>query len=131
MQPVDRCRPLGETISLSSMSHDGELESLEEALWRSETRGDSQWMDSVLSPDFVEHGRSGRVYDRDTAITVAVPDEIEVEIPLKDFATRMIGSDIALVTYVSVEPRGRSNRCSIWRRVDSKWLLEFHQGTPS
>ena len=42
----------------------------------------------------------------------------------------MIGENIALTTYVSVEPRGRANRASIWKRSNGRWLLEFHQGTP-
>lgn len=107
-----------------------ELEKLEEALWRSATRGDRQWMDSILAPHFMEYGRSGRVYDRKLSLSVAVPDAIEIELPLTDFGTREIGAGVALATYVSVEPRGRTNRSSLWRKTGSNWLLEFHQGTP-
>ena len=107
-----------------------ELRHLEQALWVSQTRGDRIWMELVLAPDFTEHGRSGRIYDREASLAVDVPDVIEVELPLTDFTVRMISEDIALVTYVSVEPRGRSNRASLWRQDGSRWLLEFHQGSP-
>lgn len=113
------------------MDASDKLQELEEALWRSVTRGDHEWMDSVLAPDFAEHGRSGRVYDREASLAVDVPEVIEIELPLTDFNVRAISEDVALVTYVSVEPRGRSNRSSLWRHDGSRWLLEFHQGTPS
>ena len=113
------------------MESHAELQDLEEALWRSETRGDRDWMDAVLAPRFTEHGRSGRMYDREASLTVEVPEIIDIELPLTDFSVRAISNDIALVTYVSVEPRGRSNRSSLWRHDGSRWLLEFHQGTPS
>ena len=87
-------------------------------------------MEAILAPEFVEHGRSGRVYDRTASLTIDAPDEIEVDLPLTNFTVRMVGEEVALVTYVSVEPRGRSNRASLWRRYESDWLLEFHQGTP-
>lgn len=113
------------------MEPHAELQNLEEALWRSETRSDRDWMDTVLAPGFTEHGRSGRVYDREASLSVDVPDIIEIELPLTDFTVRMISEDLALVTYVSVEPRGRSNRASLWRHDGSEWRLEFHQGTPA
>lgn len=109
----------------------GELKGLEEALWVSQTRGDRIWMEMVLAPGFTEHGRSGQVYDRKASLAVDVPDQIEIELPLTDFTVRMVSDDIALVTYVSVEPRGKSNRVSLWRRDGSEWRLEFHQGTPA
>ena len=112
------------------MDATNELRQLEEALWRSETRGDRAWMDGVLAPEFTEHGRSGRAYSREAILSIAVPEMIEIELPLTDFMVRMISENVALATYVSVEPRGRSNRVSLWRRDEPRWLLEFHQGTP-
>lgn len=108
-----------------------QLKTLEEALWISQTRGDRTWMELVLAPEFTEHGRSGRAYDREASLSVEVPGRIEIELPLSDLTVRMISDDIALVTYVSVEPRGRSNRASLWRHDGSEWRLEFHQGTPA
>ena len=46
------------------------LERLEEELWREETRFDIGRMEQLLAPDFVEFGRSGRVYRREDALAV-------------------------------------------------------------
>lgn len=106
---------------------------LEESLWREETRFDAAYMDRVLGEDFVEFGRSGRVYDR-AAILASPRGPIDARLPLPDFAARLIAPDVALVTYNSlatydgVVERGR--RSSIWSRTADGWVLRFHQGTP-
>src|SRR3954453_1752089 len=50
------------------------LRELEESLWRPETRYDLAYMRRVLTPDFLEFGRSGRVYRlEDTLATTPAP----------------------------------------------------------
>ena len=46
------------------------LDRLEEELWREETRFDARRMREVIAPDFLEFGRSGRVYRRDDSLAV-------------------------------------------------------------
>ena len=41
------------------------LERLEEDLWREETRFDLKRMNEIIAPDFLEFGRSGRIYRRE------------------------------------------------------------------
>jgi len=108
-----------------------ELQLLEEGLWRAETRFDRAWMESVLAPGFFEFGRSGRVYSReDTLGITARPIEARIE----DFEARLLGPDIAQVTYTSVETyKGEeqvANRSSLWSRTEDGWRLLFHQATP-
>ena len=114
-------------------SHDKqELELLEESLWRAETRFDSEWMERVLSTDFFEFGRSGRVYGRQECLDVDC-QPIDARLPLEDLRIRLISSDVAQVTYVSsVTYDGieeLANRSSIWTRAEHGWQLRFHQGT--
>ncbi len=106
-----------------------ELHSFEEAMWRSETRGDRAWMDSMISPTFTEHGASGRTWDRQAILDMEIPDHIAVAFPLHEFAVRSLGEDAVLVTYVCVSAQNTSKRSSIWRRDGTRWLMEFHQGT--
>lgn len=116
-------------LSQQDMSH---LQRLEESLWREATRFDRDYMERILSADFVEFGRSGRVYDR-AAIVAAPRGSIDAVLPLPDFAARLISPDVALVTYNSlvtydgVVEQGR--RSSIWSRTADGWGLRFHQGT--
>ena len=60
------------------------LKSLEEDLWREETRFDTIFMERVLAMDFFEIGRSGRVYQRE-AILAAPGRNLDAVIPLPDF----------------------------------------------
>jgi hypothetical protein len=111
------------------------LRTLEESLWHPLTRFDSAYMESVLAEDFVEFGRSGRVYSREDVIRIPV-GEFVARLPLPEFEVRMVTDDVALVTYrtevrYASETR-TSNRMSVWRRDPVLgWQLEFHQGTPS
>jgi len=106
------------------------LRSLEEAMWKSDTRGDRAWMDSMISPEFTEHGASGRAWGRLAILDMQIPDHIAVEFPLRDFTARVLGDGVVLVTYVCVGAERLSNRSSIWRYDGDHWLMEFHQGTP-
>jgi ribonuclease HI len=109
------------------------LRGLEESLWRPQTRFDREYLEQILAPDFVEHGRSGRRYARQDVVDT-MPVEFAARLPLPDFEVREIADDVALVTYRSEVRYGENletaNRCSIWRRSSGGWVLEFHQGTP-
>lgn len=110
------------------------LRQLEESLWRSATRFDSEYMDAILAPDFFEFGRSGRIYGRASCLAIPV-QEINAEIPLPQFQVRFLNADTALVTYVSIvryqdQDTVLANRSSHWSRTETGWILRFHQGTP-
>ena len=109
------------------------LERLEEELWREETRFDRARMDAITAPDFLEFGRSGRIYRREDSLTVP-RQPIDAVLPLPDFEARLLHPDIAQVTYNSaVRYDGvvqHARRSSIWSRTSGGWVLRFHQGTP-
>jgi hypothetical protein len=108
-----------------------QLVELEHALWQAQTRFDAEFMERVLSEDFFEFGRSGRVYAR--AETLAVTGGT-IEAQLRDFKLSMLAEDVALLTYVSEvqhEVLDLANRSSVWVRPDGRWQLRFHQGTPT
>ena len=111
------------------------LRELEESMWRTEKRFDRKFMEDVLSPDFFEFGRSGRIYKREeTLATVgAQTQDIKARLPLKDFEVHSISDDIVLITYVSIIENDKvemANRSSIWLKTSRGWQLRFHQGTP-
>lgn len=110
-----------------------ELQRLEEDLWRPEIRFDSAQMARVMAPDFFEYGRSGRVYSRED-ILAAQPEHFEAQLPLRDFDARLLGPDVAQLTYNSIVRYDgewmSSRRSSIWTRSSGSWRLRFHQGTP-
>ena len=100
------------------------------ALLEPDVRRDAERVLALLHPDFLEHGASGRVWDR-SPIT-AVTSGTDAPIQATDLQTRYLGADAVLVTYRSREPGREALRSSVWLRdPEAGWLLLFHQGTPS
>jgi hypothetical protein len=98
------------------------------ALLLPEVRRDSERIQALLHPDFVEYGSSGRVWDRGSITTVSAdPDQITAA----DLVARKIGPDAVLLTYRSTRAGREALRSSTWIRDDGDtWLLLFHQGIP-
>ena len=109
---------------------------LEESLWIAESRYDDEYMDSIFADEFIEIGRSGKVYSRGEMFFGGYNgEEINCEIPLQKFRIQLINLESVVVTYCSKLLRGgvreNANRSSIWRRTEGgNWKLVFHQGTP-
>ena len=100
------------------------------ALLEPGVRRDAHRLLALLHPDFLEHGASGRVWDRESVVAVTSGSEVPVQ--ATDLQTRYLGADAVLVTYRSREEGREALRSSVWLRdPDAGWLLLFHQGTPS
>ena len=110
-----------------------ELRKLEESLWIAQTRFDQAYLDQILSPEFIEFGRSGKVYSREETLSSAYHD-IRCTLPLKNFTAHLIDANVYLVTYISESTSDgemlAANRSSIWIKTPRGWQLRFHQGTP-
>jgi hypothetical protein len=110
-----------------------QLRQLEESLWRAESRFDRAQMSQIFAPDFLEFGRSSRIYRREDALSIE-HQEIPAKLPLPNLEIRLVHPDVALVTYESdvsySSGRERARRSSLWSRTAKGWQLRFHQGTP-
>jgi len=109
------------------------LTRLEEAMWRPDTRFNLAFQEAHFAQDFVEFGRSGRLYSRAQIIsTDAHP--IEATLPLQELNIRQLDHDTVQLTYNSEViydgVREHARRSSIWSRTPSGWVMRFHQGTP-
>jgi hypothetical protein len=107
-----------------------ELIRLEHALAERDHAAVPGGLASLLADDFLEFGASGRIWDHasmseafDGAPTVA-------PLPFDDWQERTLADGVVLVTYTLREPGRTSRRSSIWQRIDDRWRLVFHQGTP-
>jgi hypothetical protein len=112
-----------------------ELKTKEENLWRTKERFDAELMNQYFASDFFEFGRSGRMYSR--AEMIFDPSEaqgIDAKLPLEDFHARYLTKELVQITYISeLLWEGeilRGNRSSLWSKIDGRWQLRFHQGTP-
>lgn len=107
---------------------------LEEALLDPETRHNAEWLDRVLATDAVEFGKSGRIYDKGALIALLSSEE---SAPVDRFeivaaTVTELAPDAALLTYrlePLTEEGAPSLRSSVWRLLDGRWQLLFHQGT--
>ena len=112
-----------------------ELRRLEEELLRPEVRRSPEKMGALLADDFVEFGRSGRIYSK-AEILVTAAQPFAGRLSLLEFAAKTLSPSIALVTYRSIRhdvdgSARHALRSSIWRRTEQGWRLVFHQGTPT
>jgi len=110
-----------------------EIRRLEEGMWHPATRCDERWLDKHLHADFVEVGRSGRRHVRAGYFPVRTAP-FEARLPLPDFDAREIRPRCVLTTYDSrvtyPDAVEHARRSSVWLRVDGRWQLVYHQGTP-
>lgn len=112
---------------------------LEEELLKPEVRRSAQQVGHLLADEFVEFGSSGRAYSKAQIIAVLQQEtpEPSVQIVLAEFTARRLAPDVVLVTYRAIrqsqsdpDPASRL-RSSIWKLMDGRWQMVFHQGTPS
>ncbi|MEA1902731.1 MAG: DUF4440 domain-containing protein [Actinomycetota bacterium] len=109
-----------------------QFRSLEEGLWREETRSNPGFLDDLLTESFTDFCRFGHVYDRNDLIDAPASD-VEVEFPFENFKVDMLAPTVALITYVNAVTksgsRQRVRRSSIWVDESSAWRLRFVQAT--
>lgn len=107
-----------------------ELRLLEERLLDPEVRRDRTAVASLLTPEFLEYGSSGRVFTRDEVLELLAGEE-PLCIQLTDYAARLLAPHVALATWRALRADGaQSLRSSLWIRRDGRWQMLFHQGTP-
>src|SRR5690349_8847948 len=97
-----------------------ELRSLEAELHTIEARRDRQRMETLLHPDFVEFGRSGKRYSRADILNEFGPASVLPAVRSGDFRLDVLAEGIALLTYASAheDADGRRSRytlrSSVW-----------------
>ncbi len=107
---------------------------LEDRLLQPEIRGSREEISMLLADDFVEFGVSGRTFDK-LQVVEELPHSPAVPVIIKDFQVKVLSPDVVLVTYRAVktnefrEEMRNSLRSSIWKFLDGRWQMVFHQGT--
>jgi hypothetical protein len=112
------------------------LHKLEVSLHSTKVRSDRNELGKILHNDFVEFGRSGKIYSRTQVLEEFQEPNREFQIITRDYTYKLLAENIVLITYESAhivsngsETR-RSLRSSIWQKSEQGWQLIFHQGTP-
>lgn len=98
-----------------------------------ECRADPACLRRLLSPDFHEFGASGGAFDYAGALARVAVEQPAAGEPLEasDMHGRLVADGIVMITYTCDDGGRRSNRTSLWRRVEpGRWQMFHHQGTP-
>ena len=120
---------------MSESSLTRHLRDMEEVLLSPEVRSSPASLDKILADGFVEFGASGIVYDKQTMIATLTESSTDGNLLLSDFRLIARSDDFATVSYVcdchDQENRlvRRSLRSSLWKNINSRWQMVFHQGT--
>lgn len=112
------------------------IRDLEQRLLRPDVRSSPEQVADLLADDFVEIGSSGAVFSKQEII-----EGLQAERPqqrsAEAFVVRALADDVVLVTYRTVrlgrnaDEEFHALRSSIWKHVDGRWRMVFHQGTPT
>jgi hypothetical protein len=111
-----------------------QLRQLEERLLHPAVRHSLETLNALLADNFIEFGSSGRIYNKAQVIE-SLQQETPIQRTLTDFKALILAEGVVLVTYRVVEqgePGTRpvhSLRSSIWKWIDGRWQMLFHQGT--
>ncbi|WP_226577646.1 DUF4440 domain-containing protein [Halobacillus litoralis] len=105
-----------------------ELQALEESHISHAVRSSSKELDKILADDFWEIGSSGRIFNKEYCLKQGV---VLSEMTLHNYQIEQLAEGVVLATYY-IEDRTRNRntwRSSIWKWLDERWQLSFHQGT--
>lgn len=105
------------------------LQQLEESLLKPEIRSSQQELQNLLAEQFFEFGSSGEVLYKNEAIGVEGIGTVNMEI--SDFEVNPLSDEIVLATYrvLNFDSNQYSLRSSIWKLINKRWQMVFHQGT--
>jgi hypothetical protein len=111
---------------------------LEEKLLLQKIRSSREELEKLISPDFIEYGSSGKIYNYPGTIAYLLANAGGAfNYTFVNFKIRRLSEDFVLALYILEIEKNRkikiTNRSSLWRREgDSEcvaWRIVFHQGT--
>ncbi len=105
------------------------LHALEQQHIKPDVRTTPEEMAKVLADEFFEIGSSGIIiYKKDCVVEGGLEPW---DVTMSDFQVHPLAEGVVLTTY-RIENRTRMRntlRSSIWKLIDGRWQLFFHQGT--
>lgn len=110
---------------------DGDFEiikGLELELASSEGRKNLERLAKLLSEDFEECGKSGKVFNKTDIINLLGNEEYQ-KIGFSNFRFTKISDAAVLVKYESDCRAVKAHRSSLWIKTNGDWQMLYHQGT--
>ncbi|MFC7321680.1 DUF4440 domain-containing protein [Halobacillus campisalis] len=91
-----------------------------------DVRKSNEKLDEILADEFWEIGSSGITIDKRECLESGVH---LIEMTMHHFEAEQLADDVVLTTYLIETKHRNTLRSSIWKRIDGRWQLFFHQGT--
>ena len=104
------------------------VQKLEFELISLDVRKNIDRLETLLSEDFEECGKSGNIFNKEDVIYSLLNEDYQ-KISLSNFRFVQISNDSILVKYDSVCNGAKAHRISVWVKVNSDWQILYHQGT--
>jgi hypothetical protein len=110
------------------------IKALELELLQPEVRKSKERLNELIAENFVEIGASGRKFSKQNVIKELL-NETEINFTILSFNTIEISPDTILSTYevekeiVGANHKILSSRTSIWKNINGRWQIVFHQGS--
>lgn len=104
------------------------LKQLEERHIHLEVRRNREQLGQILADDFFEITSSGNMINKNDCLKNGV---VLTEMTLHHYEIHPLAEHVVLSTYyIKDKTRNRNTlRSSIWKLIDGRWRLYFHQGT--
>jgi ribonuclease HI len=100
---------------------------LERDLLRDDIRADPAAVAALLHPDWMEVGRSGRLWDREEMLATIAP--LTDPVTLDVISVTRVDDDVVLLLWRASTDQRITLRSSVWVRDGPDWRQRFHQGT--
>lgn len=114
------------------------LREKEVMLHQYEIRKDIEQLKSLLHPNLIEIGYSGKTFDFDSTIA-DLPNEEQPDYSVwsQDYEYIELATDLVQLIYKAARLNKDgtlsrfAKRTSIWQNNNGQWQMRFHQGTPT
>ena len=100
---------------------------LERDLLSDDVRTDPAAVAALLHPDWMEVGRSGRLWGREDILAAIAP--LTAPVTLDVVSVTRVADDVVLLVWRASTEQRITLRSSVWVRDGADWRQRFHQGT--
>jgi len=111
-----------------------QIKNSELGLLKPEIRKNKKILDELLADDFIEFTSVGTIINKKDVLR-NLPKESLIKWKVSNLKTKIISKDVILATY-KVQKKDLKNkniivslRVSLWKNINNKWKIIFHQGT--
>ena len=104
-----------------------EILNLEKSLFKIEYMNNKEYLNNIISDDYLEIGKSGTIIKKDDVIKEFLTLTEDRNIDIYNFSCTK-EDNIFIVHYITIQNDNKIYRTSIWKK-DKEYKILFHQAT--